>query len=181
VSASSPATGAETDDKAAGRGRARARDPREAAAAAIERVEVHLEHARWRHFGWGLFAIAAGGLLISIFGVVAKVLGALFLLLAAWSAYGFVRTLIYRPGRIVVDGGKVILPRTLCGGVEHSFDIAEVRHAFFLRRAVPWTKASPLLVVEVGDRAFTYARDWFASDADQRRVARALNGHLGRP
>lgn len=180
MSATSPTTGAtaETDvakAAAAAAGRDRGKDT-----AAKEAVEVHLEHARWRHFGWMVFGLVAGVLLVWIFGIVAKVLGGLFLVIAAIAGYGFVRTLLHPPGRIVVGDGKVTLPAGLCRGVEHRFDLDQVRHAFFLRRAVPWTRASPVLVIEVADQAFSYPRDWFVSERNQRRIAEALNGHLGR-
>jgi hypothetical protein len=35
-----------------------------------------------------------------------------------------------------------------------------------------------VLVVELGARALTYPRDWFASEADQRQVIHALRRHL---
>jgi hypothetical protein len=172
----SPATGAETEvAKAKQSGREQGKEARPS-----EAVEVHLEHARWRHFGWMMFGLVAGVLLVWIFGIVAKVLGLVFLLIAAIAGYGFVRTLLHPPGRIVVGDGKVTLPAGLCRGVEHRYDLDQVRHAFFLRRAVPWTRASPVLVIEVGERAFSYPRDWFVSERNQRRVAEAINGHLGR-
>jgi hypothetical protein len=179
VSATSPTTGATSAEtevakaKAAGREHGKEAKPSEA-------VEVHLEHARWRHFGWMMFGLVAGVLLVWIFGIVAKVLGIVFLLIAAVAGYGFVRTLLHPPGRIVVGDGKVTLPAGLCRGVEHRYDLDQVRHAFFLRRAVPWTRASPVLVIEVAERAFSYPRDWFVSERNQRRVAEAINGHLGR-
>jgi hypothetical protein len=49
-----------------------------------------------------------------------------------------------------------------------------VTAAYFLRRSVPWTKAAPVLIVEVGERAYVYPRDWFRTEADQRRILDAL-------
>jgi hypothetical protein len=40
---------------------------------------------------------------------------------------------------------------------------------------VPWTRAAPVLVIESKDRAFTYPRDWFITEADQRRIVRELH------
>jgi hypothetical protein len=35
-----------------------------------------------------------------------------------------------------------------------------------------------VLVVELGERALLYPRDWFATEADQRRVVHALVAQL---
>ena len=45
---------------------------------------------------------------------------------------------------------------------------------YFLRRSVPWNRAAPVLVVELGERRSLFPRDWFASEADQRHVVHAL-------
>jgi len=57
--------------------------------------------------------------------------------------------------------------------------MSEVKHAFFLRRAVPWTSTAPLLIVEAGGHAHVYPRDWFASEGDQYRIVRTIRQHLG--
>lgn len=145
-----------------------------------EALEISLEHARLRHLGWAVFWLVAGALLIWKLGPISKVVGALMVVAAAWSARAFVLTLMHPAGVIRVGDAEVELPRGLCRGRTTRVPTAEVRHAFFLRRAVPWTHAGPLLVVEAGDDVFTYPRDWFRSDSDQRRVAMAINRHLGR-
>ena len=189
MSVSSPATGTETDaakrdapdaPRGGKEGRGAAARERGREATGRETLEIHLEHARWRHFGWMVFGLVSGVLLVWIFGVVAKVIGVVLLLIALLAGYGFARTLLYTPGRIVIGDGALLLPAGLCRGIEHRFALGDVRHAFFLRRAVPWTRASPILVVEVGDRAFSYPRDWFVTERQQRRVADAINLHLGR-
>jgi hypothetical protein len=53
-----------------------------------------------------------------------------------------------------------------------------VTASYFLRRSVPWNRASPELVVELGDKAMAIPRDWFATEADQRHVVHALLAHL---
>ena len=45
---------------------------------------------------------------------------------------------------------------------------------YFLRRSVPWNRSAPVLVVELGPKAMAFPRDWFASEADQRRIVHAL-------
>src|SRR5688572_1143968 len=79
VSVSSPATGAETEARTEGvpRSTPGGGERRErgaggsghSRAAARETIEVHLEHARWRQFGWMLFGLVSGVLLVAIFGV----------------------------------------------------------------------------------------------------------------
>ena len=61
-----------------------------------------------------------------------------------------------------------------------ALSFGDVTHAFFLRRAVPWTQAGPILIVEVGEAIFSYPRDWFASESEQRRILEAINRRLGR-
>ena len=145
-----------------------------------EALEIQLEHARWRHFGWMMFGAIAGTLLIWKLGIVGKMLGVVLAIIAGLAAYNFVRTLLNAAGRILIDGDSISLPLGLCRGKHHSDELDNIKHAYFLRRAVPWTRAGPVLVIETGDRSFTYPRDWFASESDQRRIARRVNTHLGR-
>ena len=147
---------------------------REPAAAPGEHLEIGLEHTRWRHFAWGVFGLAAGTVLIWKMGAVAQWLGAILLVLAAWAAWGFARTLIFEAGAIVVDGRRVVLPRGVCRGKPVEVERDAVRHAYLLRRAVPWTRAAPVLVIETAEHAYQFPRDWFATEADQRRVIHAL-------
>jgi hypothetical protein len=142
--------------------------------------QIALENGRWRHLGWVVFGAAAGCLLLWKLGAVGKGLGALLLALSALSAHRFIRTLLYPAGRIEVRDDAILLPDGLCQKEAHTVPIGQVRHAFFLRRAVPWSRTGPILVVETNDQVFIYPRDWFSSDSDQRRVALALNRRLGR-
>ncbi|HTJ44201.1 MAG TPA: hypothetical protein VL463_18985 [Kofleriaceae bacterium] len=139
-----------------------------------EKLEIGLEHTRWRHFGWTVFGIIGGALLILKMGTVAQWIGAGLIVAGLWSAYNFTRTLLFEAGTIVVDGKRVVLPRGVCRGKPVELDRAAVAHAYLLRRAVPWTRAAPVLVIEAGDRAYLFPRDWFATEADQRRVIHAL-------
>jgi hypothetical protein len=143
-------------------------------AAPGDRLEIGLEHTRWRHFGWAVFGVIGGALLIWKMGTVAQWLGVGLIGLGIWSTVNFVRTLLLPAGAIVVDGQRVVLPRGVCRGRPVEVDRAKVAHAYLLRRAVPWTRAAPVLVVEAGDAAYVFPRDWFATEADQRRVIHAL-------
>lgn len=101
-------------------------------------------------------------------------------------AWGLVRavqlalTMIYPPGTIKVTASEVVLPR----GVHRPHPLKvmpkDVTAVYFLRRSVPWNKSSPVLVVELGDKALAYPRDWFASEADQRHVVHALLAQRGK-
>jgi hypothetical protein len=172
VSGVSRATGAETDvspGRAGTTGRRRG--------AVTLPLEVQLEHARWRNFAWAAAGIVVAALLIGLLATVFKWLGALLLAVSGIGVWAFVMTLLHPPGRIRVSEAEVSLARGLCRGVEVTLPLDRVRHAFLLRRA---TRTGPLLVVETDDGVFTYPRDWFGSDSDQRRVALALNQRLGR-
>jgi len=129
---------------------------------------------RWRHFTWAAFGLIAGGFLVWKLGAVGKGVGAVLLFAGVWATWSFLRTILFSAGTIVLDGRRLTLPRGLCrpGTVELSID--DVRHAYFLRRAVPWTRAAPVLVIETESDALIYPRDWFATEADQRRIVSRL-------
>lgn len=156
-----------------GAGSAREPEP-EAEVAAGGRVAVELAHARGSHVRWTLIGGALGVACVLALGTLGKGVGVLLLVLAAWAAFKLVLTYLNPPGTIIVDGDDVTLPRGLCRGAPVKAARKDVTAAYFLRRSVPWTKASPVLVVEVGKDAFAYPRDWFATEADQRRILDAL-------
>lgn len=135
-----------------------------------EHLEIGLEHMRWRHFGWALFGLGAGGFLIWKLGSVGQWMGAVLLLIGAVATWSFARTLIFPAGTIVIDGRRVVLPKGLCRPSSVEIGLDQIRHAYFLRRSVPWTRAAPVLVIETEATAFAYPRDWFATEADQRRI-----------
>jgi hypothetical protein len=58
--------------------------------------------------------------------------------------------------------------------------VADLRHAYLLRRALPWNHTGPVLVVETRRGVFQYPRDWFGAENDQKRLSQALNRRLGR-
>jgi hypothetical protein len=136
---------------------------------------IPLEHQRYRHLAWMSFGLVAGLLLLLNLGTVGQWLGVVLMLVGAWASYNFVRTLLFPAGTIVVGDDGVELPRGLCKGPAERFRLGQIAHVYLLRRSVPWTRAAPVLVVETADRAFTYPRDWFLTEADQRRVVRELH------
>jgi hypothetical protein len=168
----SPPSGPSAATKARGRGAAPSSGP--GARAVGEKLEVGLEHARWRHFGWALAGLVPGGFLIWKLGAVGQGVGAAFALAGLWAAWHFARTLMFPAGTIVIDSRRVSLPRGLCRGGAIDLAIGDVRHAYFLRRAVPWTRAAPVLVIETEHEAHMFPRDWFVTEADQRRIVSRL-------
>lgn len=130
---------------------------------------------RYRHMSWMAFGVITGSLLMWKLGSVGQWVGAVLLAFGAVATYSFVRTLLFPAGTISVGDDGVELPRGLCRGAPVTFKLDEIKHAYLLRRAVPWTRAAPVLVIEAGGRPFSYPRDWFVTEADQRRVVRELN------
>jgi hypothetical protein len=171
VSEASPVTGEGSERRAARKSRGTADD---------RVVTVAFENGRWRRAGWAGFGLVLGVLLIWQLGVVGQVLGALLLALGGWNAFRFVQTLRHPAGEIAVTEQELRLPHGLCSGGHTVVDPATVEHAYFLRRAVPWAIAGPILVIEAAGKTYSFPRDWFATDADQRRIAHALNRRLGR-
>jgi hypothetical protein len=166
-SGTSPATGAATD----GRGRSGRH-------AGDSVLDIELADGRWGHFGWAGFGLVIGGVLVIGLGPVGTIIGLLVLLMAASSGAKFARAMRRPAGHIRVDAREALLPRGLNSADSEHVSIADLRHAYFLRRSVPLNRAAPLLVIETAAEAFTYPRDWFSSDSDQRRVAMAINRRL---
>lgn len=159
-----------------------ARAARGAAAARQEsdgEFQVELEHGRWRHFGWLAVGGALGVFLLLKLGTVGKGVGVVLIALAIVNLVRFARTLVRPAGAIAVGGESVVLPAGLCSRESHTIPYGGVRHAFFLRRAVPWTRTGPILIIETERGVFSYPRDWFTSDSDQRRIAHAIHRHIG--
>jgi len=105
---------------------------------------------------------------------------------AGWVLIGFglyygwqlTMSLVYPAGKIVVGEKQIVLPRRIHRPRPLEVAPSQVTAVYFLRRSVPWNKAAPVLVVELGPRALLFPRDWFASEADQRHVVHALLHHL---
>jgi hypothetical protein len=142
--------------------------------AAGARIAIDFEHARGQHLRWLLIGGIIGTLCVIGLGTLGQVIGAILVAYGAWNGFQFVRTLLHPAGTVIVDGDKVELPRGLCHGSPQKLHKADITAAYFLRRAVPWTYAGPVLVIEAGGRAFAYPRDWFVGESDQRRLIEAL-------
>jgi hypothetical protein len=137
-------------------------------------VRIELELSRQRSAGWAVLGGVIGGLLIWKLGTVGVWGGFLLVAIAAYHAWLLIQTFLYPPGTFVVTDREVTLPRGLC--VPRPVQVArkDVTAAYFLRRSVPWNKAAPVLIVELGDKAMAFPRDWFASESDQRQIVSAL-------
>jgi hypothetical protein len=143
-------------------------------------VEVALTHARWKNFAWGAFGIGLGVFLAINMGSIGWVLAAMVWAGTVTNVVRFVQTFLNPPGKIVIGGEDMILPRGLCSGDLESVPLGDLKHAYFLRRAIPWNTSGPVLVIETRRGVFEYERDWFPLDGDQRLVSNALNRRLGR-
>lgn len=181
ASPTSPEGGAETEREAENR-RIREDDDRDEAnekaakrrALAKQDLEVELEVPRRKSAISAASGILGGILLILKLGTVGVWAG---FALVAWGLYHAARvaqTFAFPPGAIVFKGGQLELPRGPHRGKPVLVEASTVTAAYMLRRSVPWNTSSPVLVVELGDKAYVYPRDWFASEAEQRRVLNAL-------
>jgi hypothetical protein len=143
-------------------------------------LEIPLVHARWRHLAWALACLLLGGFLILRSGTFGLVVGIPLLALSANAARGFVVTLLHPAGVVAVTEDELLLPPRLCAGESVTVPIDELKHAYLLRKHVPWHTTGPVLVVETGRGVFQYPRDWFGADHDQWRLTKTLNRRLGR-
>jgi hypothetical protein len=121
-----------------------------------------------------LGGLVIGALLLSTFGTVAAAAGGILIALGLYHTWFFIRTLRHRAGAVTIDSRTISLPTGLCHRQPSPMAAETLAAAYFLRSAVPWNRSAPVLVIEAGGRAFMYPRDWFASEADQRRIMHAL-------
>lgn len=121
-----------------------------------------------------MFGLLFGGLLVWKLGTVGVWVGVLLMVYGAFNAWELVQTFLHPAGRIVVNDKDVILPRGLCMPRPVKVTPGDITAVYFLRRSVPWNRSAPVLVIEIGDKAMAFPRDWFASEADQRHVVHAL-------
>lgn len=149
--------------------------------AAGSRTEIELEVSRQRSIGWTIFALVLGALLIWKFGTVGRWAGFGLLAYGVYHAARVIQSVRYPAGTIVVSDQQVSLPRGVCLPRPVEVKPHEITAAYLLRRSVPWNHAAPVLVIEIGPRAMTFPRDWFASEADQRRVIHHLRAFAPRP
>jgi hypothetical protein len=174
VSLISPATGVPTDEDA----RVQAGHP--PATLADDPLVVPLYHARWRHFIWAVILGGLGGVLVASFGGTGRIVGLVLVALAVSPTLEFVRTLAHEAGAIGVSAQAVKLPPRVCAGRHADVPLDCVKHAYFVRRELPFMTTGPLLVVETTHGSFAYPRDWFASESDQRRLVLSINRRIGR-
>jgi hypothetical protein len=160
ASASSPATGGESK------------------AGAAETVTIDLEVSRQRWIGWTLGGIVGGILLVLKLGTVGVWGGYVLIALGVWRGYQLAMSFLHPAGKFIVGPSQITLPRGAYRPRPIVVEPSAIKSVYFLRRSVPWNRSSPVLIIEVGDTAHVYPRDWFASEADQRHLVGALRSHL---
>ncbi|MDB4956449.1 MAG: hypothetical protein JWO36_4018 [Myxococcales bacterium] len=126
-----------------------------------------------------MFGVLLGILLVWKLGTVGVWGGYLLIAIGLFRAFQLVQTFLHPAGKIVVSDKEVVLPRGLHRGHPVKVRPSDVTAVYFLRRSVPWNRSAPVLIVELGDRAMAFPRDWFASEADQRHIVHALSRGLG--
>lgn len=146
------------------------------AKAPLETVEIELEVSRQRWITWTVGGIIGGALLVWKLGTVAVWAGYVLIAIGLFRAYQLAMSYVHPAGKIVISEDKVVLPRGIHQAKALEVDPSAVTAVYFLRRSVPWNRSAPVLVVELGERAMAFPRDWFASEADQRHVIHALLG-----
>jgi hypothetical protein len=170
ASPTSPATGADNKGSPF-----RKEDPTRAP---VETVEIELEVSRQRWIAWTLGGTVGGALLIWKLGTVGVWAGYVLIALGLFRGFQLVMSLVHKPGTFIISPTKVTLPRGAHRSNPLVLEPSAVTAVYFLRRSVPWNRSAPVLIVELGDKAMVYPRDWFASEADQRHVVHALLSHL---
>jgi hypothetical protein len=142
-------------------------------------IEVPMVHARWKNFGWGVFGVGLGVFLAINMGSIGWVLAALVWGGTITNIKLFVQTFLSPPGTIVIGAEEMVLPSGLCAGDPQAVPTSDLRHAYLLRRAIPWNTTGPILVIETQRGVFEYERHWFPNEGDQRLVSAAVNRRLG--
>ncbi|HEY0255563.1 MAG TPA: hypothetical protein VGC41_28735 [Kofleriaceae bacterium] len=137
-------------------------------------IEVELEQPRQRLVSWAIFGVIFGALLVWKLGTVGVWAGWVLIALGLFRGFQLAQTFIYPAGTIKVSDTQVVLPRRIHRPNPLTLEPSKITAVYFLRRSVPMYHAAPVLVVEVGDQALLYPRDWFATEADQRHVVHAL-------
>jgi len=180
VSENSPGTGAAEPDPPAAAAANDAAAPQSAAdkprsgSKPARPMQIELEISRQRSIGWTIFGLILGALLIRGLGTVGVWAGFALVAMGAYHAWQLIQSVLHPPGTIVVSDREVVLPRGLCLPRPVVVAPGDITAIYFLRRSVPWNRAAPVLIVEIGARAMAFPRDWFASEADQRHVIHAV-------
>jgi len=107
-------------------------------------------------------------------GTVAVWGGVALVATGVYHAWNLAQTYLNPPGTIIVTDREVSLPRGVCVPRPVVVKPQDITAVYFLRRSVPWNRAAPVLVIEMGAKAMAFPRDWFSSEADQRHIIRAL-------
>lgn len=134
--------------------------------------------SKQRWIAWTIGGLVGGALLVMKLGTVGVWGGYVLIALGLFRGYQLAMSLIYPPGKFVVAPKQITIPRGAHRPKPLVVEPSAVTAAYFLRRSVPWNRSSPVLVIELGDNAMVFPRDWFASEADQRQVWNALASHL---
>jgi len=121
-----------------------------------------------------VFGVVFGAVCVWKLGTVGVWAGWVLIAVGLFRGYQLALTFIYPPGKFVITDKQVTLPRRIHRPLPLEVAPAAITAVYFLRRSVPLYHAAPVLVVEVGQRAILFPRDWFASEADQRNVVHAL-------
>ena len=144
-------------------------------------VNVDFEVYRGGWIGWLVIGAVLGGLMFAKLGTLGQYLGGVLIVLAVWNGFKLTMSLLHQPGTIQVNAERVVLPRGLCRGNPLVLTPNDVTAAYFLRNSVPWNRSAPLLIIEANQVAHAYPRDWFASEADQRRIISAIVARTAAP
>ncbi|MBP9084858.1 MAG: hypothetical protein KBG15_02025 [Kofleriaceae bacterium] len=144
-------------------------------------VKVDFEVYRGGWIGWLVVGAVLGGLMFVKLGTLGQYLGGILMVLAVWNGFKLTMSLLHKPGTIEVNPERVVLPRGLCRGNPLVLAPGDVTAAYFLRNSVPWNRSAPLLIIEANQVAHAYPRDWFASEADQRRIISAVVARTEEP
>ena len=144
-------------------------------------MSIELEGSRQRQIAWAIGGTIGGVLLILKLGTVGVWAGYVVIALGLYRAWELAQTFLHPAGTIVVSDKEIVLPRGLYKTRPIVVPPKDVTAAYFLRKSVPWNRSSPVLVIELGEKAMAFPRDWFASEADQRHVVHALLTFLKPP
>jgi len=150
-------------------------------ARSLRPMEIGLESSRQRSAFWTVGGLIAGALLIHSLGTVGVWVGVALIVMGVYHAWRLIQSVLHPAGTIVVSDREVSLPRGVCVPRPVVVTPSEITAVYFLRRVVPWNRAAPVLVIELGPRAMLFPRDWFASEADQRHVIHAILRAQGDP
>jgi hypothetical protein len=146
--------------------------------APIETVEIELEVSRQRWIAWALGGTVGGAMLIWKLGTVGVWAGYVLIALGLFRGFQLVMSFVHKAGTFVITPKTITLPRSAHRPNPLVLEPSAVTAAYLLRRSVPWNRSAPVMIVELGDKAMVYPRDWFASEADQRLLVDALRSHL---